>query len=96
VEKLQKKTAPAGQTKRKFVQGAEAISFFSDYTQLVVTEDGVLLQHYETIPGTPDDTTHIQDVTSRLRATVMMSQGSLTRLIKVGQELLDKKETTKP
>jgi hypothetical protein len=88
-ERVQKKPAiPAGTTPRKFVPNDGAISFFCDYTQVIVTEEFVILQHYETIPDLPGDDAKVRGVTSRLRATVTMSEPSMARLLKLSQELM--------
>lgn len=58
---------------RFFEHPPDAISFFSDYTQVISTGHEVLIQFYETIPGPPDMQSHIKQVRSRLRATITMT-----------------------
>ena len=57
---------------RLFEQPPDATSFYSDLVQVSNTGQEVLLQFYESIPGTPapDGMTQVR---TRLRATVMMS-----------------------
>ena len=57
---------------RLYEQPPDAISFYSDMTQVSNTGQEVLLQFYETIPGAPGPD-GITQVRSRLRATVIIS-----------------------
>lgn len=58
---------------RVFEQPADAISFYSDFAQVLGTENEVLLQLYETIPGSPGPEGRVEMVRTRLRATVIVS-----------------------
>ena len=61
------------QVARLFEQPADAVSFFSDYAQIVGTGQEVTLQFYETIPGAPGPDGQIQMVRTRLRTTIVVS-----------------------
>jgi hypothetical protein len=61
------------QVTRIFEQPPDAISLYSDLTQILGTGHEVVLQFYETIPGTPGPGGQIQMVRSRLRATITVS-----------------------
>jgi len=50
-----------------------AISCYSDFAQVMHTGNEILLQFYETIPGTPVLGGNIGKVRSRLRATITIS-----------------------
>lgn len=76
------------QAQRVFEQPADAISFYSEFAQVVVTETEVLLQFYETIPGSPGADGKVQIVTTRLRATVMLSRAHARRIGEVMRERL--------
>lgn len=68
------KGAPAGlQIERSFKQSSDAISFYCDYAQVMATENEVVIQLYETIPGLPDSDGKLTKAVSRLRATVTLS-----------------------
>jgi hypothetical protein len=58
---------------RYFEQSPAAISFYCDFAQVLGTGNEVVLQFYETIPGTPDREGKITKVLSRLRATITFS-----------------------
>jgi len=61
------------EAERLFEQPHEAISFYSDYAQVIHTGPEVVVQFYETIPGNPVPLGQIPKVTTRLRATIMLS-----------------------
>jgi hypothetical protein len=61
------------QIERYFEQSPAAISFYCDFGQVIGTDNEVVLQFYETIPGTPDREGKITKVLSRLRATITFS-----------------------
>lgn len=68
------KTPPEGQSiNRIFEQGTDAISFYSDFAQVFNTGHEIVLQFYETIPGTPAFDGKIQSVRTRLKATITVS-----------------------
>lgn len=75
------------QVARLFEQPAEAVSFFSDYAQIVGTGQEVTLQFYETIPGAPGPSGEIQMVRTRLRATIVVSH---QHAINIGNLLLQR------
>jgi len=58
------------QSKRIFEQLPDAISFFSDFAQIINTGKEIVIQFYETIPGLPGPEGHILGVKTRLRATI--------------------------
>ncbi len=59
---------------RVFEQPPDAVSFYSDIAQVMGTGHEVVMQFYETIPGTPGPGGKIQMVRSRLRSTVTISK----------------------
>lgn len=71
---------------RIFEQPPDAISFYSDMGQVIATGNEVVIQFYETIPGTPD-AGHIKSVRTRLRATITFSQPHAE---KIGKLLIEK------
>jgi hypothetical protein len=62
------------QVQRTFAQQPNALSFYCDFSQIVGTENEVLLQFYETIPDAPNQAGQVTQVRSTLRATIMMSR----------------------
>lgn len=58
---------------RLFEQGPDAISFYSDFAQVFNTGHEIVLQFYETIPGTPGPGGNIQSIRTRLRSTIYLS-----------------------
>lgn len=58
---------------RFFEQGPDAVSFYSDLIQAVNTGHEIVFQFYETIPGAPGPNGLIQQVRTRLRASVTTS-----------------------
>lgn len=67
-------SSPGGiQITRVFEQPPDAISLYSDFTQIIGTGHEIVLQFYETIPGTPGPGGQIQIVRTRLRATIAVS-----------------------
>lgn len=72
------------QISRVFEQPPDALSFYSDFAQVIGTGSEVVLQFYETIPGAPGPGGTIQMVRSRLRSTVVISKahaGNIGRLL---------------
>jgi hypothetical protein len=72
------------QIRREFEQPADAISFYSDLTQVIGSANEILMQFYETIPGPPGSDGQAQTVKTRLRATVMVSRphaGQIAQLL---------------
>lgn len=74
--------------RRVFEQPADAISFYSDFAQVVASGNEVLLQFYETIPGPPGPDGQVQIATTRLRATVMVSRPHAERIGQIIREQL--------
>jgi hypothetical protein len=78
--------SPEGiQINRIFEQPPDAVSFYSDVAQVLGTGLEVVMQFYETIPGTPGPGGKIQMVRSRLRSTVTISK---THAANIGRLLL--------
>lgn len=75
------------QAKRIFEQPTDAISFYSDFAQIVASENEVLLQFYETIPGPPQPQGGVGMVRTRLRATIMLSTPHVQ---KIGELILER------
>ncbi len=61
------------QIERIFEQSPDAISFYCDLGQVFATDNEVMLQLYETIPGAPEPGGKIEKVRTRLRATITLS-----------------------
>ena len=79
--------------KRVMEQPPDAISLYSDYAQILGTGHEVILQFYETIPKPPNVEGKTVEVTTRLRATVVLSP---SHALKVGQLLLKQLEASAP
>lgn len=78
------KGAPAGlQIERSFEQSSDAISFYCDFAQVMATENEVIMQLYETIPGIPDRDGNITKAISRLKVSVTFSVGHAQNVGKV-------------
>ena len=78
------KAASVGQPiERSFEQSSDAISFYSDFAQVMATDNEVVMQFYETIPGVPDRDGKITKAVSRLKATVTLSVSHAQKLGKV-------------
>lgn len=71
---MPERVKPEAEIVRTFTQPVDAISFFSDYAQVLVSGDGITMQIYETIPGVPSGDGKVSSVTTRLRATVSMTE----------------------
>lgn len=68
------KKAPKQQrVERIFEQPPDAITFFSDMTQVVSTGNEIMAQFYEAVPGPPDPEGRITKIRTRLRATITLS-----------------------
>lgn len=78
---------------RVFEQGADAISFYSDVAQIFNTGHEVVLQFYETIPGTPVPGGKIQIVRTRLKSTITVSPAHASN---IGNLLLKKLKGDSP
>lgn len=72
---------------RIFEQPPDAISFYCDMGQVLATGNEVVMQFYETIPGSPDPAGHPKSVRSRLRATITISPPHARR---IGNVLIEK------
>ncbi len=69
---------------RIFEQPADAQTCYADFAQIVATGAEVILQFYETIPGTPGVGGKVTMARSRLRSTVITSPqhaANIARLI---------------
>ncbi len=65
---------------RLFEQGPEAVSFYSDFSQIINTGSEIVFQFYETIPGPPGPNGLIPNVRTRLRATIQFSSAHALNL----------------
>lgn len=72
---------------RTFEQPDNAMSFYSDLAQITGTGNEVIIQFYETIPGSPDPEGNIKKVKTTLRANVIISFAHAKNL---GKLLLEK------
>ena len=79
--------------KRVFEQPSDILSMYSDYAQVVGTGHEVIVQFYETIPGIPLPSGAPETVTTRLRATIVISRAHAANL---GKSLLQNSETEPP
>jgi len=61
------------QVQRIFEQPPDAISLYSDLAQVIRTQNEIVLQFYETIPGPPGPGGEMSLVRTRLRATITVS-----------------------
>lgn len=61
------------QVSRIYEQPPDAVSFYSDFAQILSTGHEVVLQFYETIPGAPGPGGQVQMARTRLRATIIVS-----------------------
>lgn len=77
-----------GQANRIFEQPPDAISFYSDFAQIVGTASEIVLQFYETIPGAPGPDGNVTMVKTRLRATAMVSKSHAANIGKLLLEQL--------
>ena len=93
----QEQTATAGQAPkmvtRVLEQPADAVSLYSDFAQVMGTGHEVMLQFYETIPGTPGPEGAPEVVRSRLRVTVALSRAHAAN---IGKLLLQQSESDLP
>ena len=58
---------------RIYEQPPEAVSFYCDIGQVTRTENEIIMQFYETIPGIPSSEGKIETVKTQLRATITVS-----------------------
>ena len=77
---------------RYFEQSPNAVSFYSDFAQILSTGHEVVMQLYETIPSPPGRDGKITKVVTRLRATVTLS---LPHARNFGQLLIERTKETK-
>lgn len=75
------------QIKRFYEQLPDAISFYSDFAQIISTGHEILMQFYETIPGPPSIGGEIKQVKTRLRATITIS---FPHAQNIGKSLIEK------
>ena len=61
------------QERRVFDQPSDALPIYSDLTQIVGTSNEIILQFYESIPGIPGQSGGPEEMTTRLKATIVMS-----------------------
>lgn len=79
--------------KRTYEQPPDAISVYSDFAQVIGTENEVVLQFYESIPGTPGPRGQVETVRTRLRATIIVSPAHASN---IGRLLTQQAGTIKP
>jgi len=72
-EKKQKPKEDTTGMERVFEQPPDSISFYCELGQVLATENEVVVQFYETIPGAPGLKGNIEKVKTRLRATITLS-----------------------
>ncbi|MFQ5914133.1 MAG: hypothetical protein ACE5JS_13220 [Nitrospinota bacterium] len=68
------------QVKRDFEVSPDAISLYSDFANVVNLGNEVILQFFETIPGAPGPSGQVNQVTTRLRATITLSFAHAKRI----------------
>ena len=76
----QEQTQGGMQVNRVFEQPPDAISLYSDFAQIIGTGHEVVLQFYETIPGTPGPGGQVQMARTRLRATITVSMAHASNI----------------
>jgi|GEM_PF-1288214 len=87
-EEKQKAKEAAASLERIFEQPPDAISFYCEMGQVFATENEMVMQFYETIPGPPGGPTgSISRVRTRLRATVTLS---FLHAANIGKLLIEK------
>ena len=72
-EEKKVKSASRVSLERSFEQPSDAITFYSDFAQVINTGNEILLQFYESIPGPPTIDGNMAKIRSRLRATITIS-----------------------
>jgi len=77
---------PSPPLERTFEQGPDAVSFYCDFTQILGTENELVLQFYETIPGAPGPDGIVRTIKSRLRATITFSHEHALRIAEAIQQ----------
>jgi hypothetical protein len=80
------------QAQRIYEQPQDAISFYCDLAQILATENEIVMQFYETIPGPPGPGGTIASVRSRLRATITLS---IRHSQNIGRLLIEKTKEEK-
>lgn len=80
---------------RVFEELAGAVSFYSDYVQVISTGEEVIVQFYDTIPGPPAAPGSAVMVRTRLRTTITLSFAHAGRLANLLAQHASK-GTTKP
>ncbi len=88
---LSKKEVPA-KIERVFEQHPDVVSFYSDLGQVYATNNEVVLQLYETIPGIPVPGEKPAKVVTRLRASITLSH---PHAIIIGEVLAKKAKAAK-
>lgn len=74
----------SGQATRIFEQPSDALSFYSDFAQVIRTGHEILLQFYETIPGPPSPPEGaVTIVRTRLRVTIVVGAAHATNIGKL-------------
>ena len=74
------------QVRRVFEQPSDALSIYSDLAQIVGTANEIILQFYESIPGIPGQSGGPEEMTTRLKVTVVMSMAHAATLGKLLME----------
>jgi len=91
----EEKEAPkstAATISRLFEQPPDAPSFYADFGQVFKTDNEIVIQFYDTLPGPPGPDGQIRNVRSRLRATVTVS---IPHGRNIGKLLVEKTEEVK-
>lgn len=90
-EKQKKEEVPL-KIERIFEQPPDSISIYCEMAQVFGTENEIVVQLYETIPGTPNPEGKIIRVRTRLRATVVLS---LSHASNLGKALVERTKEQK-
>lgn len=90
-EKKKKKEVPAT-IERVFEQPPDSISFYCEMGQVFATENEIVVQFYEMIPGPPGPEGNITRVRTSLRATVTFS---IPHAANIGKTLVEKTKELK-
>ena len=90
---MAQKEKEAEQIPRIFEQPPDAMSLYSDFTQVMGTGNEIVINFYDTIPGPPGPGARIEHVRSRLRVTVTVSRSHAAN---IGRLLTERSQLSPP
>ena len=86
-----------GTAKRVFEQPLDAISIYAEYVQVLGTENEVVIQFYDIVPGIPsvsEGVSEAKEIRTILRANVVMSPRLAERLTNILRNRFEKEKAT--